>query len=142
MYLVYAPIVFSIDLHDKYFHIFNSSYSQPAAYMLRTCSNHGVWNALIAAAETTNKLLLQIPSSTGRGISMRAGAVQSQKQASSLKLINYVRSNDPLYCAWAVAVYLPSAAKIGVVYYLMCEKAIWLDILHSCDTVFSLTCGS
>ena len=70
-------------------------------------SNRGMcfnWNALVATAETTFKLLfkdedsiicwLTVLSSTDRGIGTHAGAVQSWKQACSQKLIKYARNND------------------------------------------------
>ena len=65
------------------FPIFDSPYliAPPGHTLLRSnrgmCSN---WNALVAAAETKNKLLLWMKSalfSTGKVISMRAGAVKS-----------------------------------------------------------------
>ena len=46
IYLVYSPIVFPIDLHDKYFPMFDSPYF--IGHMLRT--SYGVWNLPNAAS--------------------------------------------------------------------------------------------
>ena len=65
------------------------------------CSNCGLcssWNALVATAETKNKLSLQVKTAlftnlqyTGKGIGMHANAVKSYKWEDSLKLTH---SND------------------------------------------------
>ena len=53
--LVYVAIVFPIDLHDKYFPIFDTSYM-----VRRNCGICALIHVLVAAAETTNKPSLRM----------------------------------------------------------------------------------